>query len=629
MIELKASGKWTKKPTNERIFGNFIESGIGRQIPGIWSEMIQNRSFRPKSEYKYPMWQWVGMTKEFYNENAPFWHSGYEEDEWMPVGSAAFSRTYGSHMYKGKDALRVQNTDGKEAGIKQSRIHLREGQEYKFTIDACSEGNWTEAGLNGFGDIIHSDKKKIIKIVIGSQSTELGMDTSTRHYEWVFTAKKTEIVDFEIKFYWAGGIVLSCVSLMPTDNIAGFKKEVVENLIAISPSVIRFPGGCFISFFNWELAIGARDSREACESFYWGGIEENDVGMDEFMQLAKIVGFEPQICINMMTSSPFKAFQQIEYLNGSSETEMGRWRMLNGHKEPYNVKLIELDNEPARKWTCEQYANKCVEFIEEMNRQGSKLEYIIAAYSYGLENLERLLEITGKYITHVGFRDSSPGFMERAIPIVEKYNKEHGTSLKLANTEWPAPVYSIEEFEDGKLDRNYRWKAKMTNDYYDSFSTYLQNWNSALNTAKRTLDHISYGGEIFEISNFNNLCNTWGQNVINSSKDRCWISCCGRVFKFLREHFSPCIASSVGTGDEGVFALLTKDNDGKNRMFLINLHSASVEVSLSGLDMKKAYTLSCDKRMSYEKENESFVYENEYDLKDSFVLKGLTVCCFE
>ncbi len=341
------------------------------------------------------------------------------------------------------------------------------------------------------------------------------------------------------------------------------------------------------------------------------------------------MGFEPQICINMMTSSPFKAFQQVEYLNGSAETEMGRWRKLNGHEEPYNVKLIELDNEPARKWTCEQYANKCVDFINEMNRQGSKLEYIIAAYSYGVDNLEKLLEITGRYISHIGFRDSSPKFMEKVLPIVKKYNKKNNTNLKLANTEWPAPVFSIEKFEDEDLIRDFRWRGEITNDYKKSYSTYLQNWNSALNTAKRTLDRISYGGDVFEISNFNNLCNTWGQNIINASKDKCWISCCGRVFKFLREHFSPCVSTPVKTGVEGIYALLTKDCDGKERMFLINMLSENIEILLSEINIKRVYMLSCDMRMSYEKENKSYVYEKVYDAGESFQLKGLSICCLE
>lgn len=630
MVNLKIADKWTKKPISERIFGNFLESGIGRQITGIWSEMLQNRSFRIKGEYRYPMWQWLGMTKKYYNENAPFWHSGYEEDDWLPIGNAELLRTYGSHMYKGKDALQIHNNDGTETGIKQARIHLHKGREYKFTIDACFEGEWTEAGLNGFGDIIHTDKKKTIQIDLGSQSTELELGTNTKHYEWIFTAEKTEVVDFKIIFDWVGGIILSCVSLMPTDNIAGFKKEVVEKLIEISPSVIRFPGGCFTSFFNWETAVGDRDSREASESFYWGGIEENDVGIDEFMQLSSIVGFEPQICINMMTSSPFKAFQQIEYMNGNPDEGMGRWRKLNGHEEPYNVRLIELDNEPARKWTCDQYANKCVEFMQEMNRQGSKLEYIIAAYSYGVENLERLLKITGEYISHVGFRDSSPEFMEKAIPIIEKYNRENNANLKLANTEWPAPVSSIEKFEDEKLIQNFRWRGEITNDYTKSYSTYLQNWNSALNVAKRTLDHISYGGEIFEISNFNNLCNTWGQNIINASKDKCWLSCCGKVFKFIRQHFSPCVSASVETGVDGVYALLTKDCNGNEKMFFINMLSESIEVSTTELNTKMAHILSCDMRVSYEREDKSYVYERIYDeVGDSFMLKGLSICCLE
>ena len=416
---------------------------------------------------------------------------------------------------------------------------------------------------------------------------------------------------------------------MPSDNIAGFKREAVERLIEISPSVIRFPGGCFTSFFNWETAVGDRDSREAEESFYWGGIEENDVGIDEFMQLSDAVGFEPQICINMMTSSPFKAFQQIEYMNGNSNEGMGRWRKLNGHEQPYNVRLIELDNEPARKWTCEQYANKCVEFMEEMNRQGSRLEYIIAAYSYGIENLERLLEITGKYISHVGFRDSSPEFMEKAVPIIEKYNRENNTNLKLANTEWPAPVSSIEKFEDERLIQDFRWRGEITNDYTKSYSTYLQNWNSALNVAKRTLDHISYGGEIFEISNFNNLCNTWGQNVINASKDKCWISCCGRVFKFIREHFSPCVAAEVTTDCEGVYALMTIDNDKKKRMFLINTLSEKVDISLKEFEFKPAYMLSGKGRMYYEKENESCICERTLGINDKINIDGLSLYCFE
>ena len=93
---------------------------------------------------------------------------------------------------------------------------------------------------------------------------------------------------------------------MPDDNLGGWRADVVEKLKEASPSVVRFPGGCFVSFYNWESSIGDRDTREPQPSFYWGGLEENDVGLDEFLHLSRLVGFVPQICFNMMTSDPLR-----------------------------------------------------------------------------------------------------------------------------------------------------------------------------------------------------------------------------------------------------------------------------------------------------------------------------------
>ena len=87
MAKLKVSGKWTKEPVSRDIFGNFIESGFGRQVNGMWSEMLYNRAFRKVPEYKYATWEWLGLEEPYYNENAPFWHSGYEERDWdLSVG---------------------------------------------------------------------------------------------------------------------------------------------------------------------------------------------------------------------------------------------------------------------------------------------------------------------------------------------------------------------------------------------------------------------------------------------------------------------------------------------------------------------------------------------------------------
>ena len=65
-------------------------------------------------------------------------------------------------------------------------------------------------------------------------------------------------------------------------------------------------------------------------------------------------------------------------------------------------------------------------------------------------------------------------------------------------------------------------------------------------------------------------------------------------------------------------------------MFLINMLSESIEVSTNEWSTKVAYMLSCDKRINYEQEDKSYIYEKVYDnIEDSFKLKGLSICCFE
>jgi phage-related protein len=80
----------------------------------------------------------------------------------------------------------------------------------------------------------------------------------------------------------------------------------------------------------------------------------------------------------MMTSSPFDARQLVEYLNAPEDVGMGRLRMLNGHAKPYGVRLFEMDNEPGRKWTAEQYAHQCVVFAEEMRLADPSIELLMA-----------------------------------------------------------------------------------------------------------------------------------------------------------------------------------------------------------------------------------------------------------
>ena len=61
MAVIQVEENWTQKPVDRRIFGNFIESGFGRQVNGMWSEMLYNRAFRDVPAIKIATWEWLGL----------------------------------------------------------------------------------------------------------------------------------------------------------------------------------------------------------------------------------------------------------------------------------------------------------------------------------------------------------------------------------------------------------------------------------------------------------------------------------------------------------------------------------------------------------------------------------------
>jgi len=633
MWKLQPTQEWTTRPAPREIFGHFIESGFGRQAPGMWSEMLFNRAFREVPPYYIATWEWLGIDQEHYNENAPFWHSGYEEHDWEFIGPVKIKRLIGDHTYKGTTALCVTNPEeGTVCGVKQEGLHLQKGRKYRFELMACAQGSISEAGLDGFGDNSYAEELKPVKITIAGQEHIMEVNTLTKEQEWVFEAQETEVAALSITFDWQGAVVFSCASLMPADNMNGWRRDVVEQMRKIAPPVIRFPGGCFVSFYRWQSSIGPRNTRDPMPSYYWGGLEENDVGLDEFMQLSEYTGFKPQICINMMTSFPFDARQLVEYLNAPENVGMGRLRMINGHAVPYGVRYFEMDNEPNRKWSASQYAQACVDFVEEMRQADPSIEPMMACYGYPLEALPMMLDIAGGHIKYVIYRQGYPAFVKKALEVIRAYNAETGRDVQLVNTEWLSPCASIEPFEDSEMPCNFRWRGKVTNDYRNILSTHQISWNYALNGAARLLDYMSYGGE-FALANFNNFCNTWGQNVIEATKDESYLSNMGEIFHFFNRHYAPCYAQKPdimeGDGREGVIdALMTRDLEGIEKLYLINHSAKPQEVVLPEGEWACDEALYGDGRMYGAKVDAPVAHGYAPEMAGGTIqMKGLSLCC--
>src|SRR6185437_5499017 len=114
--------------------------------------------------------------------------------------------------------------------------------------------------------------------------------------------------------------------------------------------VMRYPGGNFVSCYDWKDGVGPREKRPSRVDYAWQSVDTNQFGTDEFMQWCKQLGTAPMMAVNLGTGSVADAAALLEYCNLDTPTKWADERRKNGSKSPYNVKLWCLGNEMDGPW---------------------------------------------------------------------------------------------------------------------------------------------------------------------------------------------------------------------------------------------------------------------------------------
>ncbi|MBR3301581.1 MAG: alpha-N-arabinofuranosidase, partial [Firmicutes bacterium] len=68
----------------------------------------------------------------------------------------------------------------------------------------------------------------------------------------------------------------------PAADEQGFRKDVLDLVRKLDLSVIRYPGGNYVSGFNWEDSVGPKKDRPKRLDLAWKTTETNEVGLHEF-----------------------------------------------------------------------------------------------------------------------------------------------------------------------------------------------------------------------------------------------------------------------------------------------------------------------------------------------------------
>jgi alpha-N-arabinofuranosidase len=363
---------------NPRRNGQFVELMHRCFYGGFWAEMLQNRKFT--------------------GEVSP---EGVIEG-WQPVGvgeGTVFSRD-NTVYYVPAQSQRIECPgDGKPHGIVQGGLELRAGVGLVGRVVLRAQG------LAGPVSVSVRNGEQ----VVSEKRVEPSSDWQT--FEFRFDAAPGDgpgaaLDSFAITTPGKGKLWIGCASLMPADNLDGFRADVIELCRKMHIPSLRYPGGNFVSGYHWEDGIGPRDQRSPRWDRAWSEWEWNDVGTHEYFRLCELLDCEPYITVNAGEGTPTEAAAWVEYVNGAVDTPQGKRRAANGHPEPFRCPLWSIGNEMYGDWQlghldATKYAIRTVEFANAMRAVDPKIELIVNGVEGPNPWNARMAEVTGHVVNYL------------------------------------------------------------------------------------------------------------------------------------------------------------------------------------------------------------------------------------
>ncbi len=157
----------------------------------------------------------------------------------------------------------------------------------------------------------------------------------------------------------------------PTADARGFRGDVLALTKELGPTIIRYPGGNFLSGYNWEDGVGDREKRPRRPELAWFSTETNAFGTNEFIEWCREAAIEPMLGINLGTRGPDDAREFLEYCNHPGGTKFSELRRSHGYDKPHNVKFWCLGNEMDGPWqichkNAEEYGRAALETAKLM-----------------------------------------------------------------------------------------------------------------------------------------------------------------------------------------------------------------------------------------------------------------------
>jgi alpha-L-arabinofuranosidase len=172
----------------------------------------------------------------------------------------------------------------------------------------------------------------------------------------------------------------------PLADETGLRKDVMDALCDQAYTLIRYPGGNFLSGYNWLDGIGPKNQRPRRRELAWQSIETNQFGTNEFMEFCRQIHAAPMLGVNMGTGTIASASDLVEYCNGASGTYWSDLRIRHGYRDPHNIRYWCVGNEMDGPWQighleAAAYGQKALEAAKMMKWQDPGIQTVLCGSS--------------------------------------------------------------------------------------------------------------------------------------------------------------------------------------------------------------------------------------------------------
>jgi alpha-L-arabinofuranosidase len=331
-----------------------------------------------------------------------------------------------AHPFNGARCAKLTASPSQPALLAQSGLAVKNGMDYE-----CSGYFRSDAALN-VSVLLKTPLPDGSWMTLASAKFPAFSPAWQRYSVRLRSRGLTDRAVFELRAEGQGHIWADKLSLMPADNLQGWRRDVVEAVKDVRPGVVRWGGStCDPGQYRWKNGIGDRDERTPFTNKVWGRIDPNDVGVDEFCRFCELIGAEPLICLSFSDGAQ-SAADLVEYCNGGVDTSWGARRAANGHRAPYHVKYWQVGNEISGDDA--NYLGQFGDFVRLMKRADAGVQLLTSFPS------QPLLTRFGRDIFCVCPHHYTPDLdaCDRDFANISKMidGTPGGEGVKIAVTEW-------------------------------------------------------------------------------------------------------------------------------------------------------------------------------------------------